>query len=495
MRPTGQPIAAARRGALQPALFALALALACSSCTCAPKASPAIRPVTRTPMGRLPEAFRKQTVMVTDEGALWVDDGPDGNRAVQDGRPGPLFAEIGPPRFLPGTTRVFYWAIDLVRGERTIVLVADGERFSGGFARMGSLVFSKRGEHWAAVGGDEVERWPGEYAPGRTKIIADGKVAGIYADTSMPDFSPDGAHLAYLIERDDGKIALVVDGQEQRVFAAPGVRASPPIKNETTGPNLIRQYDARYLSDGSLFVIATDEDGWAVFHGDQRLGSYQRNVWSGPGVQFEFGSEFQHSAALVPATVATAETASVAAWWTREAGQEERWHVVRNGTPEAQVCARPWVYEPPALSADGQHVAYACHETPADQPDRVWVIHDGQRLGPYAGVWGLALSPDGRRLAFGADDGASERPWSYVVDGRPRRLQFDSLFPPRFSPDGRHVAWVAERYGRLILFLDGSGYASSDALVASPRFRPDGTLVWATARNRRLSRIEIGPSA
>lgn len=467
------------------------LLFALSACTCSP-APPA---VTRRPLVTLPENYRPKSIFISDDGeeAVFTIREADGDRLVRGGQPGPLLKEIGAPRMAPQTRRVFYWALDLADGKRAIYLGDDDQRVLTGFDRTGELVFSRDGRRWAAVGGVEIAHDDGRRERGPVLLFADGTPAGSYADASRPTFSPDGAHMAQLI--DDGRgVALFVDGVEQRRLAAPPP-SSGGITTLAIGATLNQQYDVRYLADGSLLTVEPDADGWAVKRGDTRLGSYAINVRDSrqSGVTFNFGDLFKDRAGFVPSTISTAAAAPVAAWWVREPGDSERWHVVRDGKPESEVCARYWSQEPPLLSADGKHLAYGCHRTAEGQPEQVDVIVDGRRFGPYTNAWGMAFSPDGTRFAFGADDGSAERPWFYVVDGQPHGMKFDRVFPPRFSPDGRHVAWVAERKNRLVLFLDGDGYASSDDLLWAPTFDLGKGLSWAVLRGRRVSRVDIGP--
>jgi hypothetical protein len=472
----------------------LALALAGSSCTCRPRIV-----VHREPLVTLPEQTRKKSVFVSDDGtdAVFVLDEPAGQRVIHAGREDLPFREVMPPRMAPQTKHVFYWAIDEAPlNSKMIFLVADGVPILSDIARTGPLIFSKNGGRWAAVGGEERLTSFDEHRPGPVWLWVDFRPYGPYADMSLPTFSPDGRHVAYLIEDDGGQVVLVVDGMPQRTFEAPTVPASPPHKRETTGPNLTPQCGATYLSDGNLLILATDRDGWAVMRGDTRLASYRRTLWDnsrGTPV-IDFGDdELNRAAGFLPSSVVTASAAPVAAWWERLAGADERWRVVRDGQPvDGTICARHSAPEGPVISPDGTHVAYACGTAPETQPGQTYVIHDGTRYGPYADVWGIALSPDGRRVAFGADSGAPDGPpWFYVVDGRRGRLQFDRVFPPRFSPDGRHVAWVAERRHRLVLFLDHQGYASSDDLVWAPTFALGKGLSWAVIRGRRISRVDV----
>jgi hypothetical protein len=235
-----------------------------------------------------------------------------------------------------------------------------------------------------------------------------------------------------------------------------------------------------------------------VFHDDTRLASYRRTVWDnsrGTVVLEANSDEVNRAAGYLPSSVVTAEDAPVAVWWERLPGAAERWRVVRDGQPvDDVICPTHSSYEPPVVSANGQRVAYACASTADGQSEQVHVVHDGARHGPYGRVWGIALSPDGRRIAYGAEhvtpppEGPS---WFYVVDGKRGRMLFDQVFPPRFSPDGRHVAWVALRNRRLILFLDRQSYASSDDLIWAPTFALGKGLSWAVIRGQRISRVDV----
>lgn len=481
------------------ALAALAGLLAVSGCTCAPRGG---RTLSRWHLATLPDTYRDRSIFIADSGAdaAYIETVASGDRVLtSDGGVGPVFPELDPPRMAPKSARVFYWALELVDGAPRILLQADGTRVDTPIARPGKLVFSPDGKRWAAVGGTEEPTalipGPNDYRPGPVLLWLDGQPAGRFPDMALPAFSPDGAHLAVLVEAGEGRMALRVDGVEQRVFDAPAVPVSPMARNEPVGPNLLHHYAVRYLTDGSLLLLTTDRDGWSVWHGDRRLASYGANTGNPAvsGVTMQASGPLAAAAAIQAGSLTTASAAPVAAWWARDAGADGQWRVLRNAAPEPVACLRPFDEEPPALSADGRQVAYACHTAPPDMPGKVYVQHGGHRYGPYAGVWGVTLSADGAHVAFAADTGAADLPWVYVRDGRQFGLGVERAFPPRFSPDGRHLAWVGERNGRLILFLDGDGVASSDNLLWAPTFalKPD-TLSWAVLRGRRVSRVDVG---
>lgn len=81
-----------------------------------------------------------------------------------------------------------------------------------------------------------------------------------------------------------------------------------------------------------------------------------------------------------------------------------------------------------------------------------FVVHNGRAGKRYAAVGSLALSPDGRRVAYGA---LASGKWRLVVDeieGPP----FDAIEMALFSPDGAHVSYQAMAGERWHLVVDAT---------------------------------------
>jgi Tol biopolymer transport system component len=110
-----------------------------------------------------------------------------------------------------------------------------------------------------------------------------------------------------------------------------------------------------------------------------------------------------------------------------------------------------------ALSPDGRRIAYVRSEGMRSQ---VWVMNvdgSGQRRLTSGGDWefGPQWSPDGRRLAYMAWDFAACTPvsgsgcaapdvWTVDADGLGQRKVLDNAFQPRWSPDGSKLLF--QRY-------------------------------------------------
>lgn len=169
---------------------------------------------------------------------------------------------------------------------------------------------------------------------------------------------------------------------------------------------------------------------------------------------------------------------------------ECRWFVVLDGKEGAPYS----MVSNPRLSHDGQHVAYQTADG-----NLAAVVHDGQsRLLHYGiskddstGAPALALSPDGRRVAYVATE-PGRRPSTVqaraVVDGI-RGEVYDEIRTPVFSPDGRRVAYAARVGQQWLLVVDGKASIFYDTL-SRPVFSPDSQHIAFPARSRRTTILQ-----
>jgi Tol biopolymer transport system component len=144
-----------------------------------------------------------------------------------------------------------------------------------------------------------------------------------------------------------------------------------------------------------------------------------------------------------------------------------------------------------ALSPDGRRIAYVRSEA---QKWTIWVMNDdgsGQRRLTSGGDWefGPQWSPDGRRLAYMVWDFAACTPtsgsgcavpdvWTVDADGSGQRKVLDSAFQPRWSPDGSKLLF--QRYdANPDLATLGVYLASSDGTGARQLVR---AALWGSER-------------
>ncbi len=422
------------------------------------------------------------TLAVADDGetVAFAERTPDGQRVVRNGAPGAPYPETSAPQFSPAARRLFYWARDPIRPG--LLLIVEGVEVATEFARPGALVFSADGRHWAVTG--PVGSGPAR----RIAVLADGRELGRSADASLVTFSPDGAHVAHLARSDDNTVALVVDGAVRRTFTSPAGGSGALL---ALTPTDAVQSVVRYLSDGSLLVLARDHDAWVLLRDDARLGTFGDSRVTHGNIRVTHDDSTATLTTIAADALAVADDAPVVAWWERPAGPDERWRVVRDGAlVDGITCASPGDSQPPLLSPDGRHIAYACIEQSIFGQD-ARVVVDGSRHGPYRQVWGLRFGDDGVRAAWGGADTAPHLRWTYYVNGRPYRLRFDEVWRPRLDAGGRHLAWQGRRGPRPQLGLDDGVLAAFDDVLWGPKFTAAGTAAWVIRRGRKVTRLDV----
>jgi len=164
--------------------------------------------------------------------------------------------------------------------------------------------------------------------------------------------------------------------------------------------------------------------------------------------------------------------------WVARPGR--RLILIRNGIPSPEYDEIGWT----DFSPDGRRLAYSARQ------GATWrVIVDGATLGnyelviPFGGVEHPAFfSPDSRRIGYAAKRGGK---WLAVIDseeGPP--YDFIDAFGGRFSLDGRRTVYKAQRAGREILVVDGIEQAHAYDHIGTTDFTPDGALAYLATRGR-----------
>jgi hypothetical protein len=447
---------------------------------------------------KLPGSWRRGTVAVGDDGRTiaFVEDVDGAARVILDGTPGRQFLQVTNPQLAPKTRRLAYWATDSAQPPAEVVIVVDGQVVPTEGTQPGKFVWSPNGTRWAAAVGLPEEIIDAVPHRRPTVIVVDGKEMGRWIDTTPPAFSLDDAHVAWLAQTDDGRITVVVDGVAREPFAKPEGKTSPGVTLMNVGPTLAPQHVLRWLSDGTLLVLAPDRGGWTLSRDGKVLGAWPHVEWQTAGpVQLGFGDDFKKMPTIASIGVAVAEKAPVVAYWERLEGEQPRWRVMRDAKPADDfICSRYWETQPPpTLSPDGKHMAYACAGPDARQRPDVFVVVDGTRYGPYRNVWGVAVADDAAHGAWAATLDPEPSPtWNFFIDGKAIRGDWAEAWRPRLDPDGTHLAWeAATKKGDPALGLDGVTISWFDGVFWGPIFVEPRQVGWVVRRGRRLVRLDL----
>ncbi len=164
--------------------------------------------------------------------------------------------------------------------------------------------------------------------------------------------------------------------------------------------------------------------------------------------------------------------------WVARPGR--RLILIRDGIPSPEYDEIGWI----DFSPDGRRLAYSARQ------GATWrVIVDGAALGnyelviPFAGVEHHAFfSPDGRRIAYAAKRGGK---WLAVIDGEEGpAYDFIDAFGGRFSSDGRRTVYKAQRAGKELLIVDGVEQPPAYDHFGTTEFTADGSLAYLASRGR-----------
>ena len=243
-----------------------------------------------------------------------------------------------------------------------------------------------------------------------------------YIEVGAPVFSSDGNRLAYVAKL-DGKELVVTDGKEGKPFDYLGVvplRFSP---------------DPKHLA----YVARRGSSDFAVFDGEER----SEGDYIGP-ITYSFdGSRYAY-----------------------QVNQGESRRVVVDG-----VAGRPYprLGNEIIFSADGKHVLYRATSDAGD-----FLVVDGVGL-KKTGIISendYGFSPDGRpvyTLRLGRDK-------YYIENADQESGPYDFVIgsSPRFSSDGKHVAFEARRRGKVLLVVDGVETPEFDEIELAA-FSEDGS--------------------
>jgi TolB protein len=163
------------------------------------------------------------------------------------------------------------------------------------------------------------------------------------------------------------------------------------------------------------------------------------------------------------------------------------------GSSLVRLTAGDWDDRDPALSPDGNHLAFASHRD--GQWDLYILTLDTGELTRLTATRDFeanpSWSPDGLWLAYEAyvENNVDVYILNVTGEQRPVRITYNPNhdFSPTWSPDGRHIAWVSARDGSLDIFTISLDDISEDKAVNltqspdiqedDPAYSPDGSQI------------------
>jgi WD40 repeat protein len=237
-------------------------------------------------------------------------------------------------------------------------------------------------------------------------------------------FSNDGDRLAYLT-RNGGRQSLVQDNSSSRTILNVLDYALNPVNGAC----------AYATTDSADWFVITDRDTSDIYDWVQSM-------------TFSAGGSSLAYAALA----------------------DDDWFVIRDGKELPGFGEQTVEITDVALSADGNHLGYVVTEMDTDEDESFsYVVEDEVEGEVYLGISDLCFAPDGRDLAYVADDGDGQ----FVAGFGPEGDQYDEVWGIAFSPGSNHIAYVVHQDDQELVVVDRRELPSYDQ-VDKVAFSRDG---------------------
>jgi WD40 repeat protein len=310
---------------------------------------------------------------------------------------------------------------------------------------------------------------------GKYMLVVDGKAGAEYDSISDPVFSPDSKHVACVCMR-DGKKMVVVDRQEQRAY--PEICSFPHLVTPVTrGESSIESGAAPWFSpDGKRLAYFAGKPGkWRIveekLEGDNwRLVDQKSegDEWENVGLP-RFSPDSSHLAFC--------------------AGRGERQFVVFDGT--TREFEGKLVSVGAAFSPDSKRFAHIL----VRDNERMCVVVNGVAEADYEHIAtdadgrNLFFSPDSKHLAYIAERNYK---WRVVRDGVEDKAYYQ-IATVRFSPDSKHLGYRADVSARSALVIDGTeaDIKPGDRIWSDWVWDNASTACVAVVRGRDILRVEV----
>jgi WD40 repeat protein len=306
----------------------------------------------------------------------------------------------------------------------------------------------------------------------------------------LPVFSPDGQHLAYAAQPEDG-YCVVLDGVEGKhhegAVYPKTITFSPDSQHLAYTTNIWIVLDGKEIAPGS-------GESQLIFSPDsQRLGYLDYGLTEPPNPMGNIGYDIQYP-------VFSPDSQHFASWVRRynlSGGLGYNVHfgnfIVLDGVDHniADVLGVSSMFgQGFFFTYDSQHLAVFTRDGYLVDGKEVVHFDPPAEVNEHTPV----LSADGKRVAYltyRKDESMSKGMYSIVVDGKQGKEYDIGVWFPVFSPDSQHVAYVVSEYGgkRSFVVVDGIEGRVYD-LVSTPVFESPNHLRYNAKKGDSLYLVE-----
>lgn len=380
--------------------------------------------------------------------------------------------------------------VAVARGDGGSVLSVDGKPLVESWQILGSPWVSERGNRVACL------TCPGQNQP--TCLSVDGQLAPetVGATIERLIFSPTGTHYAAICAKPGVGMFVVVDGVRGQVYpkvdaglnALPGTRP-PELRGWTNGraAEVEWQVDAKSPSVAPAFTAEAAPRLVYLAASSNRFFLVTEGVESDPfpaPFAVNFGAGGKRIGYVAGAPTAPAQTLVIDGVATRIAAAE--------GRPAANVAN--FMFSP-----NGEHYLYTVNGA---------LIVDGvEQAAGIANNGYLQFSPDGKHVLHEGTEVTNPGKRQLFLDGR--AVAQGHVRRPLWSPDGKHLYWIATRTSQgptdldvETLFLDNRptpaefrAHPVFDTVAGNFDVAADGTLTFVSRHGDDLKRWRVTPAA